>query len=188
MKNRVPKADAVELARDWLSSLEHNKLLGLDPSIAEVEVINLAKQYTWWHVQPVGDMEQMRPDGVFQIMKGQLNSAFSSEVRARKTGNIIWLINDSEIQGRCLLKVGIDWSTYGPSGNLASWFRLEVQDLRLHTAHNKYEHGVAHHQPGGTATFFCMEMARYVNQKGNNFRGLGRWCSMLLYADKNHRF
>jgi hypothetical protein len=31
-------------------------------------------------------------------------------------------------------------------------------------------------------------MASYVKQKGNNFRGLWRWCSMLLCADKNHRF
>ncbi len=65
MKNGVPKADAVELARDWLSSLEHNKLLSLDPRISEIKVINLAKQYTQWHVQCVGDMEQMWPDGVF---------------------------------------------------------------------------------------------------------------------------
>ncbi len=130
----------------------------------------------------------MWPDGVFQIMGGQLNSASSSEVQARKTGDIIWLINDWEIQGGCLSEVGIDWSTYGPSANLASWFCLEVQDLCLHTAHNRCKQGVAHHQPGGTATFVCKEMARYVKHKGNNFRGLRRLCSMLLYADKNHRF
>ncbi len=89
MKNWVSKADAAELARDWLSSLEHNKLSGLDPRIAEIEAINLAKQYTQWHVQCVGDMEQMQPDRVFRIMGGQLNSASSSEVQARKTGYII---------------------------------------------------------------------------------------------------
>ncbi len=86
------------------------------------------------------------------------------------------------------MEVGIDWSTYGPSANLPSWFCLEVQDLCLHTANNGYKQGVAHHQPGGTAVFISKEMARYVKQKGNNFRGLGRWCSMLLYADKNYRF
>ncbi len=98
MKNRDPKADTAELARDWLSSLEHNKLSGLDPRIAEIEAIKLAKQYALWHVQCIGDMEQIQPDGVFLIMGGQLNSASSSEVRARKTGDIIWLINDWEIQ------------------------------------------------------------------------------------------
>ncbi len=79
-EERVPRADAVELAWDWLSSLEHNTLSGLDPGLAEIEAINLANQYTWWHVQRVRDMEQTQPDGVFQIMGGQLNSASSSEV------------------------------------------------------------------------------------------------------------
>jgi hypothetical protein len=50
MKNGVPKADAAELARDWLSSLEHNKPSGLDPRIAKIEAIDLAKQYTRGHV------------------------------------------------------------------------------------------------------------------------------------------
>ncbi len=65
MKNRVPRVDTMELAWDWLSSLEHNKLSGLDPGIAEIEAINLAKQYTRWHVQRVRDMEQMQPYKVF---------------------------------------------------------------------------------------------------------------------------
>jgi hypothetical protein len=34
----------------------------------------------------------------------------------------------------------------------------------------------------------CKELARYAKQKGDDFRSLGRWCSTLLYADKNHRF
>jgi stage V sporulation protein SpoVS len=133
-------------------------------------------------------MEQTQPDGVVQIMGGQLNSASSSEVQARKTGDIIQLMNDWEIQRGCLSEVGIDWSTYGHFANLASWFCLEVQDLCLHTVHNRYEQGVACHQPGGTATYVCKKMARYVKQKGNDFHGLGRWCSMLLYADKTINF
>ncbi len=65
MKNGVPKVNAAESAQDWLSLLDHNKLSGLDPEIAEIEAINLAKQYTRWHVQRAGDMEPLRPDRVF---------------------------------------------------------------------------------------------------------------------------
>jgi hypothetical protein len=53
-------------------------------------------------------MEQTRPNGVFRIMGEQLNSTSSSEVRARKTSDIIRLINDWEVQGECLSEVGID--------------------------------------------------------------------------------
>jgi hypothetical protein len=38
------------------------------------------------------------------------------------------------------------------------------------------------------ATLVCKELARYAKQKGDDFCGLGHWCFMLLYADKNHRF
>jgi hypothetical protein len=133
-------------------------------------------------------MEQTRPDGVFRIMGGQLNSASSSEVRARKTSNIIRLINNWEVQGGCLSEVGIDWSTYSPSANFAPWFRLEFPDIHSYTAHNKHKQGIAHHQPRGMATVACKELARDVKHKGDDFRGLGRWCLMLMYADKNHRF
>jgi hypothetical protein len=34
----------------------------------------------------------------------------------------------------------------------------------------------------------CKELARYVKHKDDNFRGLGRWCSMLMYVDNNHHF
>ncbi len=57
--------------------------------------------------------------------------------------------------------------------------------MRTHTAYNKHE-GVAHHQPGGTATFACMELVRYHKQKGDDFRGLGCWCLTAFYADPSH--
>ncbi len=189
MKNGVPVADAAGLSREWASSVDADILRGMDPGIADIEAANLAsKQYARWHIQRIGHMEQTRPDGVFRIMGGQLNSTSSSEVRARKTSDIIRLINDWEVQGGCLSEVGIDWSTYSPSTNLASWFRLELPDIRSYTAHNKHEQGIAHHQPGGTATMACKELVRYVKNKGNNFCGLGRWCSTLMYVDKSHCF
>jgi hypothetical protein len=174
MKNGIPAADAASLSQGWLSSVDSNTLLGMDPGIAAIEAANLAKQYARWHVPCIGHMEQTRPDGVFRIMGGQLNSASSLEVRARKTSNIIRLINDWEVQGGCLSEVGIDWSIHSPLANLASWFHLEIQDIRSHTAHNKHKQDIAHHQPGETATVACKELARYVKQKGNDFRGLGR--------------
>jgi len=37
------------------------------------------------------------------------------------------------------------------------------------------------------ATFACGELVRYMKQKGDDFRGLGRWCSTLFYSDPAHR-
>jgi hypothetical protein len=117
-------------------------------------------------------MSQQQPEGVFQILGGQLNSASSSEARSCKTRDIIHLIKDWEIQGGAMSEVGVNWGTFPSSANLASWFWEVIQDMRTHTSHNKHE-GVAHHQPGDTATFACMELVRYHKQKGDDFHGLG---------------
>jgi hypothetical protein len=65
MKNGVPAANAVGLSRKWISSVDSNALLGIDPGIAAIEAAYLAKQYMQWHVQRIGHMEQTWPDGVF---------------------------------------------------------------------------------------------------------------------------
>ncbi len=66
MKNGVPLADAAGLLRKWMSSVDLNALLGMDPGIAAIEATNLAKQYARWHVQRIGHMEQTRPDIFFE--------------------------------------------------------------------------------------------------------------------------
>jgi hypothetical protein len=115
-----------------------------------------------------------------------MNSALSTHARLQKMGNIVRLCKEFEIQGGSLLEVGVNWSTFPQSANLASWFRDKILNVRMHLANNSHE-GVAHHQLGGTATFACGELVRYVKQKGEDFCGLGRWCSSLIYANPKHR-
>jgi hypothetical protein len=50
MKNGVPAAGARGLSREWISSVDSNSLLRMDPGIAAIEAANLAKQYARWHV------------------------------------------------------------------------------------------------------------------------------------------
>ncbi len=115
-----------------------------------------------------------------------MNSAASTETRTRKTRDLVRICQDFEVQGGALSEVGVNWSTFPSSANLFSWLRDDIPDVRTHTAHNKHE-GVGHYQPGGTATFAGGELVRYMKQKGDDFRGLGRWCSTLFYSNPNHR-
>jgi hypothetical protein len=123
----------------------------------------------------------------FVFWGGQLNSASSLDVRARKIADVVRLINNWEIQAGCLSEVGVNWSSYPSSANLTSWFQDEIPDITTHTAHNKHEN-VAHYQLGGTATFACNELACYTKGCTSNHRGLGQWCSTLFYADPNQKF
>jgi hypothetical protein len=123
----------------------------------------------------------------FCILGGQLNSTSSLEVRTHKAADVECFVNDWEVQASCLLEVGVNWTCYPSLANLALWFWDEIPDMRTHTVHNTHEN-VAHHQPGGTATFSCRELARYTKQHTTNHRGLGRWCSTMFFADLNHKF
>jgi hypothetical protein len=183
LRSGVPNWAATDFASQWSEGLKHQEV---DETIAEIEAINLANQYNRWHVPWIGSMCQQRPEGVFCVLGGQLNSASSLDMRTRKTGDIIRLFKEWEIQGGAISEVGVNWGTFPPSANLASWFKEEFPDIRMHTAHNKHKR-VSRHQPGGTATFACKELVRYHKQKGNNFRGLGWWCSTVFYANPSHR-
>jgi hypothetical protein len=105
IKAGVPNWAATDLASQWSKGL---KCQELDATIAEIKAINLAKKYNQWHVPRFRSMSQQRPEGVFGILGGQLNSASSLDVRSRKTGDIIHLIKEWEIQGGVISEVGIN--------------------------------------------------------------------------------
>jgi hypothetical protein len=178
MKSGNPNWVATALAGEWAGNLG-NDIKDLDQGIAEIEAANLAKHYARWHVPRLGHMENPRPGGVFRIFGGQLNSASSLDVCRWKIADVVRIINNWEIQAGCLSEVGVNWSSYPSSANLASWFRNEIPDVKIHTAHNKHEN-VAHSQPGGMATFACKELAGYAKERTSNQQGLRRWCSTLF--------
>jgi hypothetical protein len=157
MKSGVPNWAATGVAEEWQSGKAPD-FTNLAKGIAEIEAVNLEKHYARWHVPRLGHVNPQRPDGVFGILGGQLNSASSLEVCTRKVEDVLRLINYWEVQAGCLSEVGVNWSTYPLSVNLASWFQDDLLDIQTHTAHNTHEK-MAHHQPGGTATFSCRELA-----------------------------
>ncbi len=175
MKFGVKNWLATAIAGEWQSGLLLD-LTNLNKVIAEIEATNLARHYACWHIPHLGRMEQQQPDGTFQFLGGQLNSAFSTEVCTCKVNKLLWLISDWEVQAGGLSEVGVNWGTYPSSANLALWFWDKIPDICTHTAHNAHEK-VAHHQPGRTTTFCCAD-----------HRGLGRWCSTQIYADPHHCF
>jgi hypothetical protein len=89
MKSSIPNWAATAMAMEWWDQLDP-VLANLDPRVMEIEAANLAKHYERWHVPRLGSMPAQRPDVVFRIMGGQMNSASSAEVRLRKSQ--IWYV------------------------------------------------------------------------------------------------
>jgi hypothetical protein len=186
MKSGIPNWAATALAGEWQSGLSPD-LTDLNKGISETEATNMGRHYTPWHIPCLGQMEQQWPDGVFRCLGGQLNSASSIEVWMHKVDKLSRLINNWEVLARGLLEVGVNWGTHPSSGNLALWFRDNIHDMRIHTAHNTHKN-VAHHLPSRTATFLCRELVCYIKQRCMDYQDLGRWCSTLFYLDPHHRF
>jgi hypothetical protein len=151
LKSGIPNAVATQLALGWAEHLLP-ELGSLDDRIAEIEANNLAQHYAQTHVEQLGSLPKPRPDGVLQM-----NSAASAETRLRKSGDLVRLCQEFEVQGGALSEVGVNWSTFPASANLGSWLRDDIPDVRMHAAHNRHE-GVGHYQPGVMATFTSGEL------------------------------
>jgi len=164
LRSGIPNSVATQLASGWARQLSP-ELGDLDERIAEIEASNFARHYARTHVERLGYLAKPRPDGVFRLLGGQMNSAASAETCLWKSGDLVRLCHEFEVQGGGLSEVGVNWSTFPALANLASWLRDNIPDIRTHAAHNRHE-SVAHYQPGGTATFACGELVRYMKQKG----------------------
>jgi hypothetical protein len=118
MRSGVPNWATSAMATEWQDQLDP-VLGGLDPRVMEIEAANLAKYYEWWHVPRLGNVPAQRLDGFFWIMGGRLNNASSAEVCLCKVVDMVCGLNNWEVQGECLLEVGVNWSAHPPSANLA---------------------------------------------------------------------
>ncbi len=136
----------------------------------------------------LGEVPQIRPEGVFHLLGGNLNSASSNEVRDRKISNIHHLIKTWDVQGRGFSKIGIDWRNLSQSKGLVSWFRTSHDEYRTATAHNTKENvPTSIRQQGGFGLFARKELRQYIARSSRDFRGLGRWHSWIIQADPRHR-
>ena len=76
LKSGIPNSDATQLASGWAHQLSP-ELSDLDEHIAEIKASNLARHYACTHVERLGYLTKPRPDGVFRLLGGQMNSAAS---------------------------------------------------------------------------------------------------------------
>ena len=82
LRSGIPNSVATQLASGWAHQLSP-EFGDLDKRIAEIEASNLARHYARTHVERLGSLTKPRPDGVFRLLGGQMNSAASAETRLR---------------------------------------------------------------------------------------------------------
>jgi hypothetical protein len=147
---------------------------------------NIEDKRAQWHIPCHGKMKEDRPNGVFRLLGGQLNSAATARTRDRCITDLDRIINKWDVQGGGFLEVGINWSCLPRTQQLDSWFRASHEEVCTSMAHNKNENKSIG-QPGGIGLFACKEQMQYICSSSGNTRKLGRWNCWSVYADSNHR-
>ncbi len=147
---------------------------------------NIEDKRAHWHIPYHGNMKEDRPNGVFRLLGGQLNSAATARTSNRCITDLDRIIKKWDVQGGGFLEVGMNWSCLPRTQQLDSWFQASHEEVRTSTAHNKNENESIG-QPGGIGLFACKELMQYICSSSSNTRKLGRWNSWSVYADSNHR-
>jgi hypothetical protein len=79
-----------------------------DSDIENMERSRAVNEAACWFVPRLGNMTQDRPEEVFQLAGGNLNSTSSKDVR-RKISDIHCILETWDVQGGGFSEVGIDW-------------------------------------------------------------------------------
>ncbi len=118
-------------------------------------------------------MKEDRPDGVFRLMGGQLNSAATTRMKDRRITDLDRIIQKWDVQEGGFSEVGVNWSGLPRTQQLDSWFWASHKEARTSTTHNKNE-SKSIRQPGGIGLFACKELMQYIRSSSTNTRKLGR--------------
>ena len=139
--------------------------------------MQITKRYKLWHVPEFGGMQEDKPQGVFRLMGGQINSASTKEVRDRKIAQIERVWDRFEVDMSGFQELGQNWSKYPSSYRLASWFKA-TWSVKAHTAHNTNPgENIGKYQPGGCGMVAKGLIQQYVRNSCSDFQNLGRWDS-----------
>ena len=103
--------------------------MALDPDILQQEEEDLQRTLKRYYIPCLGNMEYHREEGVFWIMGRQSNSLGGKEVRMVKVEEIARIVEDWEVQGGCLSKVGINWAQRRYGDCLHDWLRGKFEDI-----------------------------------------------------------
>ncbi len=158
-----------------------------DNEIDQKEQARAREDKSRCYVPRLGEVPQVRPEGVFCLLGGNLNSASFKEARDRKISDIHRLIKTWDVQGGGFSE-GIDWRKLPQSKGLVSWFRTSHKKYWTATAHNTNKNvPTSIRQQGGISLFAGKELQQHIVKSSGDFRNLERWHSWIIQANPCHR-
>ena len=136
---------------------------------------------------PVGMMSAEKKKGRIRVLFCQLNNMSTKAVRDVKVKGLKHLERVYDTDIHMYNEHGVNCDNGTRNTNFNSWMG-DAGRSRCVMAYNKHDkeyEGV--HQPGGTAVRVTGAMTQYVRKTNEDFRGLGRYCSVVMWANPNKK-
>ena len=160
----------------------------LDAAIVKEEVERFNRKMMQYNNDPVGNMSSSKEEGRLRFLFCQTNNMSSKLVRQVKIQGLKYLERVYDTDATFLNEHGCNMK-FAPKGcTLQKWMGDEGTSRSV-MAHNSNDDEYARtmHQPGGTAIRVTGKLSQYWRKSDKDFRNLGRWCSVVLYANPNQR-
>ena len=136
----------------------------------------------------VGNMSVDKENGRIRLLFGQMNNMSSKPVRAVKVKGLKYLERKYDTDAAFLNEHGCNMR-YAPKGTtLHGWMGDQGRGKSV-MAYNSNDDEVVRsiHQPGGTAIRTTGMLSQYWRRSTKDPRNLGRWCSVVVYANPNQK-
>ena len=128
-------------------------------------------------------MPEEMEKGRVRAMFCQLNNMSSKPVRDVKVKGLKYLEKKYDTSIHFYNEHGLHGKNMPKMENFDKWMgdggRSKI--VLAYNRHDEEYEGI--HQPGGTAIRVTGVMSQYVRKKHEDFRKLGRFCSVLMWAD-----
>ena len=108
-------------------------------------------------------------------------------IRDVKVKGIKWIENKYDVDIGLYNEVGVNMKNSLKGSDFQGWMGDHGKSRCVMAYNVKEESAKTIHQPGGTAIRVRGTLTQYVKSTSKDSRGLGRYCSVVLWANPNQK-
>ena len=155
----------------------------LDAAVVEREIRRMNARLLRCDNSAVGSMTVKKEKDRVRAFFGQLNNMSTKSVREVTCKSLRYIENKYDTDIHLYNEHGMNGKNIPKGSNFDSWMgdRGMSKYIMAYNEHDTEYEGM--HQPGGTAIRVTGAMTQYLRKKSPDSRGLGRYCSVVMWAN-----
>ena len=155
----------------------------LDAVVVAKEIKRLNDVMLRCNCDPIGSMSEEKGNGNVRVFFGQLNNISTKTVREVKVKGLKYIERKYDTDIHLYNEHGCHGKNMPKGANLDKWMgdNSKSKIIMAYIRHAEEYKGM--NQPGGTAVRVTGAMAQYVRGTQEDFRKIGRYCSVVMWAN-----